>query len=68
MMNMANGWPNRYGWVGQWRGVRTQRYTYARWYHNEQGPWLFDRERDPLEMTNLAESDDPEKWKDWGTS
>ena len=56
LMNMANGWPNRYGWVGRWRGVRTERYTYARWFENERGPWLFDRETDPLEMTNLAES------------
>ncbi|NKB66794.1 MAG: sulfatase-like hydrolase/transferase [Candidatus Latescibacteria bacterium] len=55
LMNMAHGWPDRSGWVGRWRGVRTQRYTYARWYHNERGPWLFDRETDPLEMTNLAE-------------
>ena len=56
LMNMANGWPNRYGWVGRWRGVRTARYTYARWYQNERGPWLFDRAGDPLEMTNLAKS------------
>jgi arylsulfatase A-like enzyme len=56
LMNMANGWPNRYGWVGRWRGVRTERYTYARWFENERGPWLFDRVADPLEMTNLAES------------
>jgi arylsulfatase A-like enzyme len=56
LMNMANGWPNRYGWVGRWRGVRTERYTYARWFENERGPWLFDREADPLEMKNVAES------------
>ena len=56
LMNMANGWPNRYGWVGRWRAVRTERYTYARWFESERGPWLFDRMEDPLEMTNLAES------------
>ena len=56
LMNMANGWPDRYGWVGRWRGVRTERYTYARWYDNERGPWLFDRETDPLETANLVES------------
>jgi arylsulfatase A-like enzyme len=56
LMNMANGWPDRTGWVGRWRGVRTERYTYARWFENERGPWLFDRESDPLEMTNLARS------------
>jgi hypothetical protein len=53
---MANGWPNRFGWVGRWRGVRTERYTYARWFENERGPWLFDRVTDPLEMKNLAGS------------
>ena len=56
LMNMANGWPDRYDWVGRWRGVRGARYTYARWYRNERGPWLFDRRADPLEMENLAES------------
>jgi len=35
-----------------WRGVITDRYTYAR-YENE--PWvLFDHHRDPEQMTNLA--------------
>ena len=56
LQNMAHGWPNRHGWVGRWRGVRTQRWTYARWYANEQRPWLFDRKTDPLEMVNLAET------------
>ena len=56
LMNMANGWPNRYGWVGRWRAVRTARYTYARWYANERSPWLFDRQEDPLEMDNLVYS------------
>ena len=56
LQNMAHGWPNRDGWVGRWRGVRTERYTYARWFANERGPWLFDRQEDPLEMVNLANS------------
>ena len=56
LQNMAHGWPNRDGWVGRWRGVRTERYTYARWFANERGPWLFDRQEDPLEMDNLANS------------
>ena len=34
----------------------TERYTYARWFANERGPWLFDRQEDPLEMINLANS------------
>jgi arylsulfatase A-like enzyme len=35
-----------------WRGIVTARYTYARY---EEEPWvLFDRERDPFEMHNLA--------------
>lgn len=54
LMNMAHGWPDRHGWVGRWRGVRTERYTYARWYNNERGPWLFDREIDPTERRNFA--------------
>lgn len=56
LMNMANGWPDRFQWVGDWRGVRTERYTYARWYHGERESWLFDRLEDPLEMVNLAGS------------
>jgi len=35
-----------------WRGVITDRYTYARY---EDGPWvLFDNQKDPYQMTNLA--------------
>ena len=56
LQNMANGWPDRNGWVGRWRGVRTERWTYTRWYANERGPWLFDRAEDPLEMVNLADA------------
>lgn len=36
-----------------WRGVRTHRCMYARFRH---GPWLlFDLEKDPFELKNLAE-------------
>lgn len=35
-----------------WRGVRTERYMYARW---EYGPWLlYDLEKDPYELNNLV--------------
>lgn len=35
-----------------WRGLVTDRYTYARY---ENAPWvLFDNQRDPAQMTNLA--------------
>ena len=33
--------------------MRTERYTYARWFGRERGPWLFDRQEDPLEMRNI---------------
>ena len=56
LQNMAHGWPNRDDWVGLWRGVRTQRWTDARWFANECEPWLFDRTQDPLEMVNLADT------------
>lgn len=36
-----------------WRGIRTERYLYARW---KTGPWLLhDLENDPYEMKNLIE-------------
>ena len=54
LMNMGPGWPYRGDWVGMWRGVRTARYTYARWHEDEYGPMLFDREQDPAEMRNLV--------------
>jgi arylsulfatase A-like enzyme len=55
LMNMGLGWPDRDRWVGCWRGVRTDRWVYARW-HNEKDhePVLFDRKNDPYEMRNLA--------------
>jgi hypothetical protein len=35
-----------------WRGVRTERYMFARW---ESGPWLlYDVEKDPYELNNLV--------------
>lgn len=37
----------------EWRGVRTARYTYARWYDGT--PWLlYDNETDPLQRRNLV--------------
>ena len=35
-----------------WRGVRTKRYSYARWLSGK--TILYDLERDPLQMNNLA--------------
>jgi arylsulfatase A-like enzyme len=51
---LGPGWPHRGKWVGFWRGLRTERWTYARWWRNETEPWLYDRETDPWEMNNLA--------------
>lgn len=50
---LGPGWPRRGKWVGFWRGLRTQRWVYARWYGTGD-VWLFDRDNDPFEMTNLA--------------
>lgn len=36
---------------GEWRGVRTQRHTYARW--RDKGWVLYDNEKDPYQMNNL---------------
>jgi arylsulfatase A-like enzyme len=42
-----------------WRGVRTKRYTYARY---EERPWvLFDNQEDPYQLNNLAEDPNAEK-------
>ena len=35
-----------------WRGVRTKRYTYARWRDREGLRVLYDHKNDPLEMHN----------------
>lgn len=43
--------------VREWRGLRTPRYTYARWVDGE--PWLlYDNEADPLQGRNLVGSSD----------
>lgn len=56
LMNMGTGWPDRERWVGCWRGVRTDRWVYARWHDvRDHEPVLFDRKNDPHEMKNLAE-------------
>lgn len=49
---LGPGWPNRGDWVGCWRGLRTDQYVYARWLDGR--VWLFDRDNDPHEMTNMA--------------
>ena len=55
LMNMGTGWPDRDRWVGCWRGVRTDRWVYARWYkQDDHDPVLFDRQNDPHELNNLA--------------
>lgn len=50
---LGPGWPTRTKWVGFWRGVRTHRWVYARWFGSGE-TLLFDREVDPHEMANLA--------------
>ena len=54
LQNMGVGWPNRREFTGFWRGIRTERWLYARWLNDRLGPWLFDRQNDPEEMNNLA--------------
>lgn len=39
--------------IATWFGVRDNRYTYANYYQNG-AELLYDRERDPTELTNLA--------------
>jgi arylsulfatase A-like enzyme len=50
---LGPGWPHRGDWVGYWRGLRSERWVYARWYESGE-VWLFDRQNDPYEMANLA--------------
>lgn len=52
---LGPGWPHRGKWVGFWRGVRTERWTYARWIDDESGPFLFDCRDDRYQMNNLAD-------------
>lgn len=54
LQNMGVGWPDRREFTGFWRGIRTERWLYARWLNDRLGPWLFDRQNDPEEMNNLA--------------
>jgi arylsulfatase A-like enzyme len=54
LQNMGPGWPTRTKWVGHWRGVRTERWLYARWHDDERDPMLFDLKNDPQELQNLA--------------
>ncbi len=42
----------------EWRGVRTRRHTYFRWLGGQEE--LYDNERDPYQMTNLAGSPEEE--------
>jgi arylsulfatase A-like enzyme len=39
--------------IATWYGVRDNRYTYANYYENNT-ELLYDRERDPTELTNVA--------------
>jgi len=41
--------------VREWRGVRTKRYTYARWFDGE-GWVLYDNDADPYQLNNLINS------------
>ena len=54
LQNEAMGWPDRLKWLGFWRGVRTQRWKYARWRNEDGHTVLFDLENDPHELKNLA--------------
>jgi arylsulfatase A-like enzyme len=55
---LGPGWPDRTKWVGLWRGVRTNRYTYARWKDLDGLRVLYDREKDPMEMHNVIEREE----------
>lgn len=40
----------------EWRGIRTRRYTYAR-SADASSCWLFDNQKDPLQLHNLADDE-----------
>ncbi|MCC6454134.1 MAG: sulfatase [Caldilineaceae bacterium] len=43
--------------MDEWRGLRTERYTYARWLDGR--PWLlYDNENDPYQLINLVDDRD----------
>ena len=52
---LGPGSPSRTKNVGLWRGLRTHKYTYARWKDCGGKRVLYDRANDPLEMNNLVE-------------
>ena len=50
--------------VKEWRGVRTKRYTYARWQNGK--VWvLYDNLKDPYQLNNLAEKEEAKDLKDY---
>lgn len=55
---LGPGYPPKTVGMGMWRGVRTHRYTYARWHDRDGMRLLFDHQVDPLEMHNVV--DDPD--------
>jgi arylsulfatase A-like enzyme len=50
---LGPGWPKRVSW-SFWRGLRTKRWTYARYKDDDLPTELFDNENDPYQMENLA--------------
>jgi len=47
----------------EWRGIRTKRYTYARWVEGD-GWVLYDNEVDPYQLNNLIDSSDAASLRD----
>ena len=52
---MGTGPTAIYGNGVEWRGIRTDRYTYAT-YRVDKSEYLFDNEKDPYQMNNLAKN------------